>query len=120
MFKKIMAVSSLVFACSISPIIAPQITSDSNLLDGTALAQNNTNTGILRANDPNSRINLRSQPTTDSKSLGYGLTGDGVEIIGCSSEYGDTWLQVRFIKPPYATGWIRSDFVSTSVSLQYC
>lgn len=76
--------------------------------------------GILTAIDPDSKINLRSEPTILSKSLGYGLTGDGVEIQGCSSEFGDTWLQVQFFKPPYATGWIRADFITTQISLEYC
>ncbi len=122
MLKKFITISSLIATFSMSPLVViPQASANSNIVDNTTLAQKKTeNTGVLRANNPYSRINLRSKPTIASKALGYGLTGDGVEIIGCSSEYGDTWLQVRFIKPPYATGWIRADLIRTSVSLQYC
>ncbi len=35
----------------------------------------------LTANDPNSRITLRSGPGTDYRNLGYGLVGDRVYVL---------------------------------------
>ena len=121
MLKKLIAVSTLVLTTSMPLVLISPVDAESqtaNLPEATTIAK--INVGVLKANDPNSRINLREKPTTNSKALGYGLTGDGVEIIGCSSEFGDTWLEVKFIRPPHATGWVRADFILTSISLEYC
>ena len=120
MFQKLITVFSIIIVCFIFPTIAPQII-NSKVFDSTVLAQENI--GTLTANNRDSRINLRSRATTSSTSLGYGLPGDRVEIIGCSAdESGRTglWLEVRFIKPPHATGWIRADFICTRVSFEAC
>lgn len=74
---------------------------------GPALAQE----GVLRANDPQSQINLRSSPDPNSARLGYGLVGDRVEIleqVPGSDDY--TWMRVRFYQSG-AVGWIRGDLV---------
>ncbi len=70
----------------------------------------------LRANDPNARINVRSQPTINSSSPSYGLPGDKVKVIQCVKDQ-DTrgsdlnWCKVQFVQSK-AIGWIRSDFIS--------
>lgn len=67
---------------------------------------------ILRANNPDSQINLRSAPTTNSRKLGYGLVGDSVTVLGRSRDnYGYTWYKVQFPRSK-AIGWIRGDFVN--------
>lgn len=70
---------------------------------------------ILRAADPNTRINVRTQPTIKSSAPQYGLPGDKVEVIKCVQDK-DTqnsdlnWCEVKFVKSK-AVGWIRSDFI---------
>lgn len=67
--------------------------------------------GILRASDPQAQINLRQSPDPNSRSLGYGLVGDRVEILEQVPGADDyTWYRVRFYVSG-AVGWIRNDFV---------
>ena len=74
----------------------------------SASAQN----AILKANNPDSQINLRSAPTTNSRKLGYGLVGDSVTILERSrGSNGYTWYKVQFPRSK-AMGWIRGDFVN--------
>ncbi|MDJ0582681.1 SH3 domain-containing protein [Crocosphaera sp.] len=69
----------------------------------------------LRANDSNSRINVRTQATINSSAPQYGLTGDQVRVLECVEDQ-DTigsdlnWCKVEFVKSR-AVGWIRSDFI---------
>jgi len=69
----------------------------------------------LRASNPNSRINVRSQPTINSSSPHYGVPGDKVKVIQCVQDQ-DTrgsdlnWCKVQFVNSK-AIGWIRSDFI---------
>lgn len=78
----------------------------------SASAQN----AILKANNPDSRINLRSAPTTNSRQLGYGLVGDSVNILERSrGSNGYTWYKVQFPRSQ-AIGWIRGDFVNTVIT----
>ena len=71
--------------------------------------------GTLQAYDRGSQINLRSEPTIYSGSLGYGLAGDRVDILECVQDT-DTagsdlnWCRVQFLESG-AIGWIRSDFI---------
>jgi len=75
----------------------------------------NARIGTLRGNDPNAHINVRSNPTVNSASPSYGVSGDRVEILRCVQDQ-DTrgsdlnWCNVRFVKSK-ETGWIRSDFI---------
>lgn len=69
----------------------------------------------LRASDPGSRINVRSEPTIDSPSPHYGLPGDKVEVLRCVEDRdihgsGLNWCDVRFVQSG-AMGWVRSDFI---------
>ncbi len=64
----------------------------------------------LIAQEPNSRINVRSAPTTASSSPHYGIAGDRVEVMSCvigSDQY--SWNYVKFSSG--AKGWVRGDFV---------
>jgi hypothetical protein len=75
----------------------------------------NPRSATLRANNPGSRINVRSGPTINSSTPHYGVVGDRVQIIRCVQDT-DTrgsdlnWCNVRFPNSG-ATGWIRSDFI---------
>lgn len=71
--------------------------------------------GTLYAQDVNSRINVRSAPTTTAASPHYGVVGDRVEIIRQLYSNGDLWNFIRFQRSG-AEGWVRSDFVSLSDS----
>lgn len=69
----------------------------------------------LRASNPNSRINVRSQPTINSSSPHYGLPGDQVKVMQCVQDQDKAgsdlnWCKVQFVKSQ-ATGWVRSDFI---------
>ncbi|HIK17961.1 MAG TPA: SH3 domain-containing protein [Leptolyngbyaceae cyanobacterium M33_DOE_097] len=69
----------------------------------------------LTANNPNTRINVRSQPTINSSAPSYGLPGDKVKVIQCVKDRdrassGLNWCKVQFVKSK-AIGWIRSDFI---------
>ncbi len=74
----------------------------------------------LITKDPNSRINLRSGPSINSTSLGYGLPGDQVTLLdfnkGTDNEPRVPWIKVKFIKSG-AIGWIRGDFVKTDITI---
>ncbi len=71
--------------------------------------------GTLTAHNRGSQITLRSQATVRSRSLGYGLAGDRVQIYLCQPDT-DTrgsqlnWCNVQFLESG-ANGWIRSDFI---------
>ena len=64
----------------------------------------------LTASDPDLQITLRANPSENSKSFGYGLVGDRVQVIEQSTTDGYTWYKVRFPRSG-AVGWIRGDFV---------
>jgi SH3-like domain-containing protein len=64
----------------------------------------------LTSQNPNSRINVRSAPTTLASSPHYGFSGDRVEVlrfITSQDHYG--WNYVQFQSG--AKGWVRGDFV---------
>lgn len=69
----------------------------------------------LRANNPNARINVRSQPTINSSSPHYGVPGDKVQVLQCVQDQDRggsnlNWCKVQFVNSK-AIGWIRSDFI---------
>jgi len=68
----------------------------------------------LTAQQADSQINLRSRPTTESATEGYGLVGDRVKLLQATEgEDNLTWYYVKFDESG-AEGWIRGDFISTS------
>lgn len=82
---------------------------------GTGPVAQGTRVGTLIANDRGSQINLRSQPTAQSRAVGYGLAGDKVNILKCQKDTDSAgsslnWCQVKFMESG-AVGWIRSDFI---------
>ncbi|RZM79824.1 SH3 domain-containing protein [Leptolyngbya iicbica LK] len=78
---------------------------------GTAISPPQAAT--LIAQQTEAQINLRSQPTTQSSSPGYGLVGDAVQLLRAAPGEGDlTWYYVKFDESG-AEGWIRGDFIST-------
>ncbi|MGF1569449.1 MAG: SH3 domain-containing protein [Nodosilinea sp.] len=67
----------------------------------------------LIAAQPEAQINLRSQPTTESQSKGYGLVGDPVQLQrSTQGADGQPWYYVKF-ETSGAEGWIRGDFINT-------
>lgn len=79
---------------------------------GIGQAVNPPQAAQLIAGQPGSQINLRSQPTTDSDSKGYGLVGDPVMLLRSTTASDGTWYFVKFDKSG-AEGWIRGDFINT-------
>ncbi len=64
-----------------------------------------------------SQVNLRSQPTTQSDSRGYGLGGDTVTLLRLAEgEEGLSWYYVKFAQSE-AEGWVRGDFIDTSAQV---
>ncbi|MBD2110385.1 MULTISPECIES: SH3 domain-containing protein [Cyanophyceae] len=64
-----------------------------------------------------SQVNLRSQPTTQSDSRGYGLGGDVVTLLRLAEgEGGLSWYYVKFAQSE-AEGWVRGDFIDTSAQV---
>lgn len=72
----------------------------------------------LTANEPNSRITLRSGAGSNYRSLGYGLVGDRVQVLTLSppeldyeeDSQGRVWYRIGFPRSG-AKGWIRKDFL---------
>ncbi len=86
------------------------------LTDSQGTAINPPQSATLTAEQADAEINLRSQPTTQSASEGYGLVGDPVELLrAAEGEGGLTWYFVKF-DGSGAEGWIRGDFIDTSGS----
>ncbi|NJL45995.1 MAG: SH3 domain-containing protein [Leptolyngbyaceae cyanobacterium SM2_3_12] len=68
----------------------------------------------LIAAQPEAQINLRSQPSTDSRSKGYGLVGDPVQLLRSAQDSdGREWYYVKF-EQSGAEGWVRGDFINTA------
>ncbi|HAZ46922.1 MAG TPA: hypothetical protein DDW76_29020 [Cyanobacteria bacterium UBA11369] len=62
--------------------------------------------------DPNVQINVRSQPTRNSRRLGYGLAGDRVTIINRMIGLdGYLWYRVRFSRSG-RMGWIQASAIA--------
>ncbi len=81
---------------------------------GTAISPPQVAT--LTAEQADAQINLRSQPTTQASSPGYGLVGDPVQLLRAAEGEGElTWYYVKFDESG-AEGWIRGDFISTGGS----
>jgi hypothetical protein len=70
---------------------------------------------VLTASDPDSQITLRANPSESSKSLGYGLVGDRVQVIEQTTIDGYIWHKVQFPRSG-AVGWIRGDFVTLTTN----
>ncbi|EKQ68010.1 SH3 domain-containing protein [Leptolyngbyaceae cyanobacterium JSC-12] len=88
--------TTIAFVAAVSPVLARGIST-------------------LKASNPNSRINVRSQPTIQSRSPSYGLPGDKVKVIQCVKDQdrrgsGLNWCKVQFVQSK-VIGWIRSDFI---------
>ncbi len=78
-------------------------------------ANTSTRIATLNANNPNTRINLRTRPTINSSTNGYGVVGDRVQILECRQDNDRpgsdlNWCQVKFPKSG-TVGWVRSDLM---------
>lgn len=90
---------------------APQTTPPAQGAQGTTISP--PTPALLIAAQPEARINLRSQPTTNSSAKGYGLVGDPVQLLRqTQGGEGYTWYYVKF-EQSGAEGWIRADFINT-------
>lgn len=79
---------------------------------GIGAAVNPPEAAQLIADQPESQINLRSQPTTTSDAKGYGLVGDPVMLLRSTEASDGTWYFVKFDESG-AEGWVRGDFINT-------
>ncbi|WP_299411226.1 SH3 domain-containing protein [Acaryochloris sp. IP29b_bin.148] len=68
----------------------------------------------LVSQDSKSRINVRSHPSTRSKTHHFGYPGDAVTLLQQAQGEGDVrWYYLRFDQSQ-AKGWIRADFIAQS------
>ncbi|MEB3292659.1 MAG: SH3 domain-containing protein [Synechococcales bacterium] len=66
---------------------------------------------ILHGNEPGSKVNIRTEPTTEASLAHYGLVGDRVEMLReVKGGDGYTWYYIRFNQSG-AEGWVRGDLV---------
>lgn len=66
--------------------------------------------GILNGGYTGARINVRSQPTTQSTSPHYGLDGDRVQVLNQTiGRDGHEWYYIQFRSG--AEGWVRGDLI---------
>ena len=104
----IVAVTVFAFA----PLLVPDRSSAQ-----VPIAQNDgewkNQSAYLRANDPGSRINIRSRPSVASSSPHYGFPGDRVTVLDRSTTTNDgyVWYRVRFVESG-ADGWVRGDLIA--------
>ncbi len=70
------------------------------------------NSAYIRGQDYGSRVTLRSGPSTQTQSLGYGLVGQDVDVLESFFNRNDgyTWNKVYFYESG-AIGWMRGDFI---------
>ncbi|MEO1093333.1 MAG: SH3 domain-containing protein [Cyanobacteria bacterium J06638_28] len=97
---------------------SPQVDTAEPKADGsaTAIPINPPQAATLKAQEVDAQINLRSQPTTDSASKGYGLVGDTVTLTQAADGADNfTWYYVQF-EQSGAEGWIRGDFINTAAA----
>jgi hypothetical protein len=82
-----------------------------------AYAQSSTNrAAVLVGQQPGSRINVRSAPSTTASVQHFGLVGDAVNVLQeRRGPDGYTWFLVQFPNSR-VTGWVRGDFVQLSDS----
>lgn len=93
-----------------SPITTPSVkASPESVKPAESFSQQSA---VLTSRDRDAQINIRESPSTTSKALHYGLSGDRISILGqTSNSSGETWYEVKF--PQLGTsGWVRSDFVA--------
>lgn len=70
--------------------------------------------GRLVSRDRGSQINVRSEPSTESRAKHYGYAGDRVEVSDSTEgDDGYIWFYVRFSSSG-AEGWVRGDFIQLS------
>ena len=74
-----------------------------------ALAQ----TAYVGGSDPQSRVNLRSGPNTDSASLGRFVSGTQVEILG---DAGGGWSQVRIGGTVDTLGYMMTSYLHSDLN----
>jgi hypothetical protein len=69
---------------------------------------------VLTASNVQAEINLRSEPSVEARSDGYGLVGDPVTLLKTAADGGPVpWYYVKF-DGSGAEGWIRGDFIDAS------
>jgi hypothetical protein len=74
---------------------------------------NPTRTAYLMAQSEGAQINVRSQPTTQSESLGFGISGHEVTLLRLAEgEGGYSWYFLKVVDTQ-TEGWIRGDFIDT-------
>lgn len=96
---------------SAAPAPTPSPTPAISLSVGTPI--NPPRIAHLTAEEADAQVNLRSQPSTQADSLGYGVAGDEVYLLQLvEGEGGYNWYYVKFVQAD-TEGWVRGDFVDT-------
>jgi uncharacterized protein YgiM (DUF1202 family) len=81
----------------------------------TAQSTAKPRSAVLTTKTPGSQVNIRSQPTTDAGSAGYGLDDDRVQVLDeTEGKDGFTWYLVKFESG--TEGWVRGDLVELANS----
>jgi hypothetical protein len=76
--------------------------------------QDLSQSAMLVAPDPKTKINVYPKPEEGQRLIGYGLSGDPVTVLEqIGSNEGYTWDYVTLDSAPSDTkGWVRGDFVA--------
>jgi hypothetical protein len=104
-----LGISSLLLLLGLVTLISPQA-------DASELAQQPTgDTGtpagpVVRVNDDNEFINVRSGPGTEYTAIGVLNAGDLVSAFGRT--VGGTWIQISFPEGADGIGWVYSPLVT--------
>ncbi|MEL7038018.1 MAG: SH3 domain-containing protein [Cyanobacteria bacterium J06592_8] len=61
--------------------------------------------GVLTAQDPTARINLRTEPSMRSRVRGYGVVGDRIEVLQERRTDGERWVEVKILNSG-DIGWV--------------
>lgn len=71
--------------------------------------------GLITGDD----VNVREGPGVNYKSLGVFFKGDRVRVVDINSSAKETWYKIEYDNPKAGliTGWVRSDYIGTSVSV---
>lgn len=72
--------------------------------------------GWIRTKDSNGRVNIRTQPTTDSAVSASAVAGDEVKILRQTAYHqGHVWFFVQFVETE-KEGWVRDDLLEAYFS----
>ncbi|NCQ40421.1 MAG: SH3 domain-containing protein, partial [Cyanobacteria bacterium] len=110
-FSIIILAILITFIMSVSASLLITITEKKTPTIVETLPQYNTNKGYGKIGGMSNNISLYSENNTNSRIVGYGFTGQAIQILG--SEYdkkGIIWYKV-YHPESGVTGWIQKEFI---------